>query len=536
LKRSLWGMVALLVIGAVLYTAGLDYGRPRPEYSPSTVQNAWLNGATVFHPDAFAYTGIGYRMLVRQQAVPSYYHNPSLNIYSDLILFYLSGSLALPHRVEYGDREIAPFSLYVMSQYLSALFSILDRRVGLVTAALVMLIPLSTQHAHYATPNAQTVTCASAALLLGIIVLKQGQRRVGIYLMSGFMIGLTASARYNAAVVGVIVAFAMLANCWTYRRWWRIPLAVLMVPIGFVIGTPGSVLETQSFLNDLQGILTWYKTFGGGPGFSAPDSFTAVLLYWRYTIFFVVGPLAALAGLIGIGLLVGDWRKRWQNVWIGAALVAYLIAYSYIVLFSKRLNANVLLPLILPLALLAAYTVVRLWDSFGQRSWQPWLIAGSLALLLMWPAYLSLRFAQLISLPDNRMLAQEWVYQHVPRGSTVHLFGSYNVPLDPLDYSVSQTFSFSQPSDGPTAPALAQIILYSDTGLQAAQRDPSTADDPALAAAVTHTLTPIANTWKVLARFPRQYWPGEVMSPDDVSYWHQMEIVIYCNPTSCPVQ
>jgi hypothetical protein len=30
--------------------------------------------------------------------------------------------------------------------------------------------------------------------------------------------------------------------------------------------------------------------------------------------------------------------------------------------------------------------------------------------------------------------------------------------------------------------------------------------------------------------------PGEKLSPDDISCWHQSEIVIYCNPANCPVQ
>jgi hypothetical protein len=30
-------------------------------------------------------------------------------------------------------------------------------------------------------------------------------------------------------------------------------------------------------------------------------------------------------------------------------------------------------------------------------------------------------------------------------------------------------------------------------------------------------------------------WPGKNLPPDDVSYWHQMGITIYCNPANCPV-
>ncbi len=65
--------------------------RPRPEYSPSTTQNAWLNPATVYHPDAFAYVGIAYRMLLRDDWNPHYYHNPPVNIYTNMGLFWAVG-------------------------------------------------------------------------------------------------------------------------------------------------------------------------------------------------------------------------------------------------------------------------------------------------------------------------------------------------------------------------------------------------------------------------------------------------------------
>ncbi|HVO43202.1 MAG TPA: glycosyltransferase family 39 protein [Aggregatilineales bacterium] len=535
MRNRLFWLTLLMLSSAILYLAGLDYGHPLPEYSPSTTQKAWLNSATVFHPDAFAYVGIGYRMMVKGDLFPSYYHNPSLNIYSDIALFVLSGALNLPHNAQYGDREIAPFSLYVMGEVLSALFSVLsvslayaagrvafNWRVGMVTAALVAFSPLSTQHAHYATPNAETIMLATAAFLAAFVVLKYPTRLT--YILAGLMVGFTVSARYNAGVVGIVAALAMLAAWRKHHRWTWIVLGMAAIPLAFLVGTPGAIGQARLFLSDFMGILSWYKTAGGGPGWTAPGFWSGEYIHWSYTVLFVVGPIATLFALAGMVALLQD--RRW---WFVGSLVLYFLVYSVIVLPGKRVNANLLLPLITPIGLLAGYGLVRVWERLNRRYW-----VGLLIVLLIWPAMLSVWFAHLISIPDTRMQAQAWIYQHIPKGTTIHLLGSYNVPLDPMDYAVKQTYS-NEPDDA-LVPADSAVIVYSDAFDWVVQRDPSLTENPQDVLYTHRLMDSLTAGWKEIALFPRQYWPAQAFPPDDVSYWHQMEIIVFCKPIDCPVQ
>jgi hypothetical protein len=187
--------------------------------------------------------------------------------------------------------------------------------------------------------------------------------------------------------------------------------------------------------------------------------------------------------------------------------------------------------LILPIALLAARGTTWLWQKAGRTQWAA---VGLAALLLSWPAYLSVQFVQLLATPDTRLLAQAWIYQHVPKGTTVHLLSSYNVPLDPLDYRATNTYAIAVKADDPLWNS--PIIVYSDAGPFAVRRDPALTENPTDIADMEATVNRLQTDWIELVRFPRLFWPGQNIPPDDVSFWHQMEIVIYCNPANCPVE
>ncbi len=550
-----YGLYALiLLVPVALYTAGLDAGRPRPEYSPSTTQNAWLNPATVYHPDAFAYVGIAYRMLLRGDWDPHYYHNPPVNIYTNMGLFWLSGAEGMPHSQTYGDREIAPFQLYVTAQYMSALYMLLTvvmtyaaartafgRGAGLMAAGIVALSPLIVQHAHYATPNAQTTMISTAVLLGAVAILEEAyakpQQRAAsgrmwsIYIGGGLLVGLTMATRYNTVVVGMVIGLAMLTDGWRKRRWGPVAAGFAAMPIGVVIGMPGLVLVRSEVIGQVRDILNVYRNKGGGDGFTAGRGLESMVIHWRYTVLMVVGPVTTLAALFGLALTQRRWRSaRWREAWIGAVLAGYMLVYTLLALPGKRIQANLLFPLIVPLALLAGYSAVWLWARMGERRW---VAVGLAAALLAWPVLLSLLFVYRIVTPDNRERAQTWLYQHVPRGSTVHLLEPYNVPVDPLDYRVSQSFA-REVGPKQLSGMNVQVIIYSDAYPFLVLRD------PALSSAKTITreeeLRDILETgWIKLATFKRMPWPLENLPPDDVSYWHQMGITIYCNPTNCPV-
>lgn len=541
-KPIVW---ALILLGCmVLYTAGLSAGAPRPEYSPSTVQHAWLNPSTVFHPDEFAYVGIPYRMLLEREWNPHYYHNPSLNLYTNLSMFWLSGAQSLPHNREHGDRSIAPFQLYVMARALSALWTMLavaliyatgklafGHRAGMTAAGLVAISPLMVEHAHFATPNAQTTMLNTAALLLAVILFTG--KRVSrlplwtVYGLAGLLVGLTAAARYNAGAVGVVTGLALLTAWRRDRHWSLLLIGLATIPLGFVLGVPGLILATDEVIGQIRDILDWYRVRGGGAGFTAERGLPALGYHWRYAILIGIGPLATFLALFGIGTTLPGARTHHRPLVF--ALLAYLIIYSALALLGRRLQANLLFPLLAPLALLASNAAAATWQRWGRHAGVPLTIA-----LLLWPAVLTTLLVYRLTIPDTRLQAQEWIYSHVPRGTSIYLLGPYNVPLDPLDYAITQTYATEAGSEEVRNTA-ASLIVYSDAYPFVALRNPRVSSPRAIAR--EEAIRDLLNTeWIVLKHFARVPWPGERLPPDDISYWFQMGITIYCRPVECPVE
>ncbi|MBI5957550.1 MAG: hypothetical protein HY866_02370, partial [Chloroflexi bacterium] len=270
-------------------------------------------------------------------------------------------------------------------------------------------------------------------------------------------------------------------------------------------------------------------TEGGGPGFTAERGLESFYYNWRYVALVALGPAALLAAIAGQILTLRRWRDQWQTAWLGLALILYMLVYTALALPGKRLQANLLLPLLLPIALLAGSAFAAWWDRWRQHSWR----MITLFLLIGWPGVIGLWFTTQISTTDNRLRAQAWIYEHIPRGTAIHMLEPYNVPLDPLDYQTEYTYA-GEVSAEKVSQSNAQIIVYSDSYPYTVLRDTALSSQEVRAKEIA-IKNVLATEWIELKRFKRLPWPAEKIAPDDVSYWHQMEIVIYCNPADCPV-
>jgi len=549
-NRHVWLWALALTPLFALYALGATYGNPRDTAAPLPPPEAGLNPSTIYHPDEFFYVALPFRLLREPGMDLVFYENPPLVIYANLGLFAAAGAQAEPYHAALEDRAVAPFKLYVLGRFASACYALLNtalaaaagrvafgRVAGTLAALLAGVSPLVVQHAHYATPNLITLLASTAALLAAFRIVRYprrgGWRAVALHALAGLLVGISMAGRYNAAAVGLVTGLAMLTAAWRTRRLLPLLVGGLAMPLGFVLIVPDIVTDWRNVSTQIRWVLDLYRSGGGGPGFSADYGAAALFYHWRYTALFVVGPVAAALAAGGAIRALRRWRTHGRDAWIAGALLLYMLAYTVIALRGKRIQANLLFPLIVPLALLAGYEVAALWERWGRR---PRVLVGLATVLLAWPAFVSVLFAYRVSVPDNRQHAQDWIYAHVPRGATVYLLGAYNVPLDAPDYWTHQTYKGGATLEQVQAET-AQIIVYSDAGPFTTLRVPSLSDDYPGAVETERAIKAyLDETWIEVARFERMWWPGEQFPPDDVSYWHQIGITIYCNPQDCPVR
>lgn len=102
----------------------------------------------------------------------------------------------------------------------------------------------------------------------------------------------------------------------------------------------------------------------------------------------------------------------WMTFTFGYQSIQFVKAMRYI------------LPIYPTMALVAAYGLVWLWEAAGRVQRRRWLgVAGRAAVggVVLATALWALAFTSIYTRPVTRIAASRWVYEHIPRGSTISL-------------------------------------------------------------------------------------------------------------------
>jgi len=609
-------IVALLLFATGLRFTGLTYGKPDPRYDHSGADRGLINVNTPIHPDEFLFVTRPLRMLLSRQYNPKFFHNPSFLNNVNFVTFWLTDSgagLSLEDHEGVNARSHAPFPFYVIGRTYSALGGIVAvaatyaaaRRLGGRYAALVagllaaVSLPL-VQHAHYTTTSSLAAGFAAVTIWASFASLYAPRR--WMFWLAGIAAGFAAGNRYNAALVGLVVLMVGLIllyrdSSWRTRR--TVLIGWLFVPATFVFTTPWIIFDTQFFLDELRFILSQYLT-GESIQFTTPYG---LWFEYQYLIAISLGVPAALAALIG---LYAAWQTRPQQgsflkqnslLLVVLLLVIYLAIYSLVNLRTVRpaLSDQMLVPIIPPFALLAGLgagwlyhrlfptrsvqssecatsaTDVRAAPDFrpASRVFLPFALrergqgGEGYALILtlffiLIPLIPTIQLVYQFAQPDTRQLMQQWVYEHLPRGSHIHLLGPYNVPLDSADFTWTQSFAQAlisieqlrgeQPLTSPVLRmaeagdfvpieqlSFGQIdyVIVSDAWFFSIQRSGEYVPAEYIQE-IRDYLASLDQSFVEIARIERPIWTGYEWFMQSASYWHNPTLVVYClNQQSC---
>src|SRR5215211_1755823 len=362
-ERARWGIaVGLLLAGAFLLRIwGIKHGLP---YAYNADENAH------FVPKAIGLFGHGWN--------PHYFVNPPAYTYLLHIVFdvWFGGREGVSHAYATSQTEV-----FVVARVTAALVGTLavwllylvgarlfDRRVGLLAAGLLAVAFLPVFYSHLALNDVPTLAPICLSLWGTAGVLRGG--RLGHYALAG--------------VVSVAAFFA--AN-----------------PYAFIDhGAFHEGLRHQSqAADDALGKLGLTQRNG-----------TA---YYLWTFTWGLGWVPALAAVAGVVLLA--FRDRLALAVLAPAPVLFLIFMGT----QSRFFGRWLLPAFPIVCVLAAYVVIKAVDALSDRrpALRPTLLAlGAVALCAQGLVY-SLHEALVLSRPDTRNLARDWMVANVPSHSRI---------------------------------------------------------------------------------------------------------------------
>jgi len=403
-----WAAVGGVLLAALLLRMwGVDHGLP---YAFNADENAH------FVPRAIGLYGHEWN--------PDYFVNPPAYTYVLHVVF----------TIWFGGREgvsrlfaTDPTEVWVVARTTAAVLGtlslwllylagtrLIDRRVGLLSAALGAVAFLPVFYAHLALNDVPTLAPVCLALYGIAGVLRLGRPRD--YAIAGAGLGLACATKYTAGIVLLPLLAAVAAQGAAplgLRPALRgLAVAGLCALVAFVVANPYAVLDFPAFWDGI----THQSSAAGGEtqgklGITHENGFVYYL--WSFT--WGLGWIPLLAAGLAVPLL---WRDERRLVWL---LVPAPVVFLIFMGIQDRFFGRWLIPVFPFACLLAAYAALELADRGGRR-WpavRPTFVALAAVALCAQGVVYSLHIGQVLSKEDTRNMAREWLVEHVPPRSKV---------------------------------------------------------------------------------------------------------------------
>jgi Dolichyl-phosphate-mannose-protein mannosyltransferase len=411
--------VGALTIGAAgLRVWGLEYGIPHPVARPDEElvvgKSLQMSLGRALSPGDFNYPHLVFD--VDALALAAYrYAGLVTGRYSTTEDFLVDVAVRRPglqYRICRGV-TVAFGVATVFAAGLAAFQAYGRRSVALLAALLVAVNFLHARDSHYGTVDIPMTFFVTLSLAFGLGAARTQARRD--YLLAGLFAGLATSAKYNAGTVVVGVLVAALPRLWRpagpAER--RSAVASLLVSgaamaAAFAATSPACVVH---FDQVVKGLVVQKEALFSSPG--AP----AWITHLTVTLPGAFGWPGCVAALAGVAHAL--WRRRTADVLFLAFLGPTFASMATMTWVLGRYT----LPMIPPLAILAAEVVLAGLPHAGR------LTATLAAAVLALPPLVSiLKYDQLAARPDTRLLAAEWISEHLAPRSRLLVCRGYGAP------------------------------------------------------------------------------------------------------------
>lgn len=422
--KSQRNLLILMALGAILITAfiirfkAIKFGFP-----------------VITHPDEPVIYRSAVHMIKTRDLHPHVFLYPSLYIYLQALLYktvFWIGKLLGTAR-HFSD--VSYLTLYFWGRFLTVVLSagtifltylagcrLFNRTIGLLSALLISLSALHFENSYYITTDSPMGFWVVLSFLMSVLILTE-EPKLWRYLLNGLFIGLAAGTKYNAvfALVPLIVAH-LLRTSFSIRRLFdkRLLLALLVVPVVFVLTTPYAVLDFPLFWNYLKYQNLAYRSHPFGIERN-------VVGYGGYFIGLLRGFGAVPMIFAGFGLYA-LFRKSVRSavLLLSFPLTFFMFMGAYPRIFMR--NMVVILPFLGLFGAFGAWTLTRyLWsfrsspNAFRRRL--SWALAAAVVIGTGWGLFgqgmKEYRRVQVMTLPNTRWLAEKWIDAYIPRDARI---------------------------------------------------------------------------------------------------------------------
>ena len=400
-------------------------------------------------PDEYEYVHSYLQMIKRGDMNPRWWHHPSVqpyvNVATYLVVFFLqarTGRWESIHQLQVEDMlywgrigaGVIPGTLAIFFVFLLAR-RVFDDRVGLVAATILAVSPGVVEISQYNKPDALLVLFSTISVMVTLHYLDRGGGSWAF--ASGCAVGFTVAVKYNSALLLIpFTAAVAFRHGLGLVRVRDIYLGIVGSVTGFVVGCPYFYADLPRFLDHVAAGLFNY----GFAGLAGAEGINNWLHHASYTVRYGTGWGVFLAGLVGLSICL--YRAERRLIIFLAYPVLYYGFYS-----SQRINfPGNLMPVYPFLAILAGLGLCvateRAAAWIATRASRPvWrrlpvgLTLIGLALILWFPASMSLRRNTLITLPDTGTMASVWIEANLAPGT--RLLAERHTPvLDRSRYAV----------------------------------------------------------------------------------------------------